>query len=382
MLFRLSMFLHSVLAVAAMCFPQHLCADDFDDQTRLNQIQVVGTHNSYHVEPHPSIMELIRRFVPTQAEAIQYSHRPLPDQFSKLGIRQIELDVFADPKGGHYVDPMALQLVADSKLPLVPDPDPTGALDQPGLKVIHEPNFDFATTVKTFAGALRQVKQWSDANPNHIPVMVLVEVKQDGISPLFKKPMPFDAAAMDTIDAEILSVFKPDQIITPDSVRGTAASLRDAITGKGWPLLDEARGKIMFALDNGGELRDLYLKGHESLRERVLFASVPAEHPAAAFMRINDPISNFKQIQNFVKQGFIVRTRADTNTKQARTGDTSRRDKALASGAHFVSTDYPEANKAFSDYSVQIPGTARRNPVSGRPLEPRRIVPQSTGQSK
>lgn len=379
MLFRLLTF----LAVAAMCFPQHLSADDFDAQTRLNQIQVVGTHNSYHVEPHPSIMKLIRRFVPSQAVALEYSHRPLPEQLAKLGIRQIELDVFADPNGAHYAEPMGLKLVADYKFPPVPDPDPTGALDQPGLKVIHEPDFDFATTVKTFAGALRQVKEWSDANPNHIPVMVLVEVKQNRISPLFKKPMPFDAAALDAVDAEILSVFKPEQIITPDSVRGTAPSLREVITGKGWPLLDKVRGKLMFALDNGGEIRDLYLKGHESLRDRVLFASVPADHPAAAFMRVNDPISSFKQIQTLVKQGFIVRTRADASTKQARTGDASRRDKALASGAQFVSTDYPEANKAFSDYSVQIPNVARRNPVSGRTLVPKkRTVPQSTGQSK
>ena len=358
---RLVQFVPSLL----LLFASIALADELNDQTRLNQIQVVGTHNSYHVEPHSSIMTLIRNVAAKQADAIQYTHRPLPEQFSELGIRQIELDVYADPKGGHFAEPMGIKFVADSDLPPVPDPDPTGELDQPGLKVLHAPDVDFATTVKTFVGALRQIKKWSDENPNHIPIMVLVEVKQDRISPLFKKPLPFDGAAFDAVDAEILSVFEPAQIITPDNVRGTAATLRDVVTQNGWPLLNDVRGKVMFALDNGGELRDLYLKGHELLQGRVLFADVAADHPGAAFMKINDPVGSFEEIQKFVKQGFLVRNRADAETKESRKGDTSRRDKALASGAQFVSTDYPQANKTFSDYSVQIPNIARSNPVSG-----------------
>ncbi len=47
----------------------------------------------------------------------------------------------------------------------------------------------------------------------------------------------------------------------------------------------------------------------------------------------------------------------------------TQRDKALASGAQFVSTDYPEPDKRFSDYRVGLPGgvVARANPVSGDP---------------
>jgi hypothetical protein len=64
-----------------------------------------------------------------------------------------------------------------------------------------------------------------------------------------------------------------------------------------------------------------------------------------------------------------VRTRADADTKQARKGDGSQRDKAMASGAQFVSTDYREPDRRLSDYSVQFPGgrVARSNPISGDP---------------
>jgi hypothetical protein len=43
--------------VAASPCPS-ITADNIDDCVRLNQIQVVGTHNSYHVAPKPPVLEL------------------------------------------------------------------------------------------------------------------------------------------------------------------------------------------------------------------------------------------------------------------------------------------------------------------------------------
>ena len=66
-----------------------------------------------------------------------------------------------------------------------------------------------------------------------------------------------------------------------------------------------------------------------------------------------------------MKAGFLVRTRADADTAEARKNDPKRRDKAFASGAQMVSTDFPVAVPAVSTYSVQLPGGAayRINPV-------------------
>ncbi|MGY8686500.1 MAG: Ca2+-dependent phosphoinositide-specific phospholipase C, partial [Verrucomicrobiales bacterium] len=150
-------------------------------------------------------------------------------------------------------------------------------------------------------------------------------------------------------------------------VRGDFDTLRNAVTNRGWPALDSVRGKIMFALDNGGSLRDQYLEGHASLKGRLLFASVDEDHPAAAWFKINNPVGEFDRIQRLVRVGFMVRTRADAGTKQARENDVFQRDKAFASGAQFISTDYPEANKVFSAYQVRLPGydVARTNPING-----------------
>ena len=135
----------------------------------------------------------------------------------------------------------------------------------------------------------------------------------------------------------------------------------------GWPRLDDARGKVMFGMDNEGRERDEYLDGHPALEGRLLFVSVPPENPAAAWMKRNDPIAQFDEIQKLVQAGFLVRTRADEPTEQARANDPRMRDHALASGAQFVSTDYPEPNLNFSPYCVRLEGkhVARANPVNG-----------------
>ena len=84
-------------------------------------------------------------------------------------------------------------------------------------------------------------------------------------------------------------------------------------------------------------------------------------------MKVNDPVRDFDRIQSLVRDGFLVRTRADADTRQARKNDPSQRDKALASGAQFVSTDYPEPRVEFSAYKVRLPDgvVARSNPING-----------------
>jgi hypothetical protein len=99
-----------------------------------------------------------------------------------------------------------------------------------------------------------------------------------------------------------------------------------------------------------------------------MFATVRGpNHPAAGWFKVNEAVKDFETIRKLVKAGFLVRTRADVETAEARTNDPTRRDKALASGAHYVSTDYPEPRTEWSEYVVRLPGgaVARVNPVSG-----------------
>jgi hypothetical protein len=337
-----------------------------EDELRLNQIQVIGTHNSYHIAPHPNVAKVIGIAGRNLARDIEYTHRPLQEQFSELGIRQIELDLFSDPDGGRYAQPFARRLVIASKKDPGPDHDPNGELLKPGIKIIHAADFDFRSTVNTFVGSLRQIREWSLKNPKHVPIFVLLELKESQLTPLSVKPVKFSEPRMREIEEEVLSVFDRKHMLTPSDVRGDSKSLIEAIEKRGWPKISECRGKVMFAIDNGGTIRDRYLKAVGD-SDPLAFVSVAPTHPWAGWMKVNDPVGGFQQIQNLVKRGFMVRTRADADTRQSRENDTSRREKAFASGAQFISTDYPEPNEKFSDYQVRFKENiiARRNPVSG-----------------
>jgi hypothetical protein len=335
-----------------------------DDTLRLNQIQVLGTHNSYHVQADPFVFQQIANVSLAIAQTLEYTHIPLPDQFDTQGIRQIELDVFADPDGGLYASPLGLRLETG-------DPNARIAtLEAPGLKVLHVQDIDYRTTCETFVECLQTVKAWSDAHPLHMPIMILIEAKDDqlpnNIGYDFVVPIPIGAAELDGIDAEIRSVFPPSRLITPDDVRGSHATLAEAVRSDGWPTLAAARGKVLFCLDNASR-RPLYLEGHPSLQGRVMFSNASVDVDDAAFIEFNDSVGSFDAIQAAVAAGFVVRTRSDADTNEARSGNTVPRDMALASGAQWVSTDYPVPNPDFgTGFQVAIPDgmPARCNPIN------------------
>lgn len=328
---------------------------------RLNEIQSLGTHNSYHLMPRPALFQLLLNFDPDLA-VWEYNHGPLEEQFEFEGVRQIELDVFRDPTGGLYGVRIGAALVGDN--PVSPDPE----MFEPGLKVLHVQELDFETTCTTFIKCLTEVKDWSDANPNHLPIAILVELKDDAIpDPLslgFVTPIPFDTASLDDVDQEILSVFPTDQLIRPDDVRIPGFTLEESVLQAGWPTLGESRGRVIFLMDNR---RDDYVVGHPNLEGRAMFTNSTAGTPDGAFVKLNDPQGSFAEIQDLVSRGYLVRTRADSNTLEARSGDTTRRDVALESGAQFVSTDYPTPDVLFgTGYQVVIPDgePSRCNPLN------------------
>jgi hypothetical protein len=367
-LIRIRAWMSIVLALGTSLLPGCATKSSTSD-VRLNQIQVIGTHNSYHLRGHPSLRSLITRTAPAQVNGLDYEHRPLPEQLSRLGIRQIELDCFADPEGGRFAEPRGPKWAASLGFSPVPNYDPEGQLRRPGFKVMHVQDVDYHSSVLTLVEGLKQVRDWSNQHPGHVPIFILLELKEDAPTPLLTQPLQFGEAELAALEAEILSVFPKEKIIKPDDIRGNESTLPAALKKHGWPRLDSVRGKVFFGMDNQSAVRDLYLKGHPALENRLIFVSVAPTNPAAAWMKENDAISDFDRIRHLVSDGFLVRTRADADTNEARANDTKRREKALASGAQFISTDYPEPNTTFSAYSVRFDGgiVVRVNPVNGNP---------------
>lgn len=347
-----------------------------DKHLKLNDILTVGTHNSYKQAIGPGMMKMIRFGSPKDARAMDYAMPPLLKQLDE-GARSLEFDIVNDPQGGVYASPAGAKMGGD------PLPENYAAdMSVPGFKVMHIQDVDFRSSCLTLADCLTIVKQWSAANPQHAPILIAIQTRDDDVAmPGAATPVKFDAAAFDALDKTILSAFDPKDIITPDQLRGKYPDLRSAVMTGGWPTLAAARGKIIIVLNatTVPEHSLLYIgEGPVPLKSRVMFAMAEESSPAAAIIRIDDPIKEKDRILADVKAGFIVRTRADAQTEEARNNDVTRRDAALASGAQYVVTNYIEPDTRFSPYQVRMPqgAVALCNPVragdrcGGMPIEP------------
>lgn len=115
-----------------------------------------------------------------------------------------------------------------------------------------------------------------------------------------------------------------------------------------------------------------YLDGHPSLEERVAFVQSLPGMKHAAFVMVDNALARPGRVSDLVRQGYIVRSRADIDTWEARQNDTTRRDATLASGAQIISTDYPQTPNIYgNNYEVPpSPQGFRCNPVNGGPCAP------------
>lgn len=345
------------------CAPNDLACKraSLDRKLKLNDIMTVGTHNSYKLSVPSDEMAAMVAAVGPQALGVDYGHRPLDAELDD-GARQLEIDVVRDPEGGRFAKPLTALGRG-----VVPSPDFAKAMAQPGYKVLHMPDVDFRSSCLTFIQCLTVVRTWSRAHPDHAPILILLNAKEGAPSlPGGVSALPFDEQAFDALDAEVRSVFSEAELITPDRVQGKHATLREAVLASGWPALDVARGKVLFALDEDPAKVALYRGARKSLEGRVMFVNIDETSPAAAYLTLNDPIAQRERIIADVKAGFIVRTRADADTVAARQNDVAQRSAALSSGAQYVSTDYPRADPRFAGgYAVRLTGgdVAVCNPV-------------------
>ncbi|MBK8969705.1 MAG: Ca2+-dependent phosphoinositide-specific phospholipase C [Saprospiraceae bacterium] len=372
-----------ILVSAIFLFAASACRESVDDCAyqgnflKINQYQVLASHNSYRLRTYDPILQFMYanpQLLPPDfnPDDWDYSHVALEEQFSNYGIRSIEIDVYDDPDGGLFYNRMGLFVLG------MPFESGEPALLEPGLKVLHVPDLDYQTHYLTFKQTLQAVKNWSERHYDHLPIVIQIEPKEDNIyelmGPPFTNTKAFTKTSLGTIDQEIRAVFGADLpgVITPDDIRGNYSSLNEAVQHNAWPELILARGKVIFVMDGSGNETADYLDGHPSLANRAMFVYAEPGKPEAAFLKYEDPRDFVGEIQNYVAKGYMIRTRADADTREARTGDVTRREAAFASGAQIISTDYYRPDPrgfmgpGWTTYCVKMPAgiIALPNPVN------------------
>jgi len=328
------------------------------DDMKLNHIQVLGSHNSYKKAIQPELLQQCMKEDPETFTTLDYFHLDIESQLD-LGLRNLEIDVLHDPQGGRYKHPVGNQLLAQFGAAPIPF-DEDNEMSAPGFKVLHIQDLDFQTSCYTLQSCLAQIKSWSNKHPNHIPIVITLNAKTDSINRAgFTEPLPFTSAVFDALDLELIQGLGKENIIMPNDVRADYQTLNEAVLAHNWPNLENAKGKFLLALDEIGRKQEQYIKDHPSLDNRVMFVNAPAGTPESAFLVLNEPKELQSEIKQRVKEGYLVRTRADANTLEARQGDLSRFEAAIRSGAHFISTDYYHRSQGYgNDYLVSLPNEA------------------------
>lgn len=345
---------------------------------RMNDIQVVGSHNSFKARIPAAVMDEIRRRDPKMAEALDYYHLPLSAQLD-AGVRQLEIDIFADPKGGRYAAPKGETLLSPAERARAKQEGfDEAAMRKPGYKVLHIPDVDYRAVCPTLIACLTEVNAWSRAHPGHLPIMLTLNAADTANTHEITQPLPLDdAGLLDALDAEIRKALPGKRLITPDEVRGDAATLAGAVRTKGWPTLKAARGRIYVLFDVRKAVSDVYRAGHPSLRGRAMFGWYPDGEPESAIQIVQDPLVDGANIREWVKAGVIVRTRTDANTVEARAHDFTKTRAAIESGAQAVSTDYyPRAPDPLGlHFTVTLPNGAMAGCSSARVPGPCAVTP-------
>jgi len=371
---------------AAFCMTALLQAQDKCQNLRINQLQIVGTHNSYAQPADPKVLDLVTPIINGMMqkyssmmseeqkakfkeyhpygmdlkEGLNYNHPDFTEQLN-ANLRGLEIDVYYDPEGNRFSHPATYEIL---KAKGVTDLAPfnTKGLDQPGFKVLHMADIDFRTHYPTLKDALTALKTWSDQHPDHTPVFMMIEAKDSGFPILENstKVLPFDKKAYDDLDTEIVKYLGKDKIITPKEVQGKYRTLKEAVTHNNWPKLNDSKGKFIFML-LPGSAGTLSSKNNPylidgSLKERVMFLNSEPDDSFAGFILRDNAIVRQQEIQDLVKQGFIVRTRSDIETYEAKINDFTRSKAAFSSGAQVISTDFFHLGNTYgTPYFVQPP---------------------------
>lgn len=351
------MFAVSVLAAFA------LAAAPLPD-CRLNQARWLGSHNSFKpVLPAAYYDTLATRLqqlaepparlqLQDKLQTLRYGHASLTSQLNS-GLRLLELDFLKDDAGGSFARPwfgaelkqaLQQQKTAENAAQHLLSTDLAASLKRPGFKVLHLPDIDFASHCVEARDCIATLAQWSKTNSAHWPVLIVINVREQGASAYLpaaiaakaSKVAPWQATDYLALEQLWLDGLGRERLLTPDDVRKAPLSLAASVQQHGWPTLSQAAGRFLLLFDGSPAQLALYRSGHPSLQGRLMFGNYAADTDEAAIRVLNDPATQQAEIAVALAQGLLVRTRSDDgNVLQP-----ARFQAALQSRAQFISSDF------------------------------------------
>ena len=296
---------------------------ELDAGLKFNELRYTATHNSYQTESvdvlkqiYGKLSELTFGLVPvTMADFVSPT---LTDQLNS-GIYSFEIDIEVFDRNGDI-----------------------------SFTCMHSPCLEMTTSCYDFALAMKEIAMWSDNNPGHLPITVIIEPKAFFIPMENMKALNLDyAKELDKTLRETLG----DRLFTPDDMLRGYESFGEMRRADDWCKAEDMLGKVLVLLHDCGTTQD-YIDLDPTLRTQAMFPMLRAndiDRDCASFLLINKPEGEFDDIQKALENNFVVRTRVDEFTNISE----KRREKAFESGAQILSTDYPvKQGLTENDYVV------------------------------
>ena len=306
------------------------CAFDLNEAigsgVKFNEVSFMATHNSYERQGCSAYKKIFKKledltFGIVAGSRPDFESEDLTDQF-EAGIRSIELDVETKDDNGEI-----------------------------SFVVSHKPGIEIRSTCYDFKKALTEIKMWSDHNPNHLPITIIIEPKKD--VPFYSGLENFSVEYAQKLD-EVIRETLGDALLTPADMLGSYSSFKEMRENDGWLTLEDTLGKVMVLLHET-DVTEEYIALDSGIRTQAMFPMLradDADRDCASFLIINDADDALEYSQELIyAKKLAVRTRTDnyyTDEKDC------QRDTAISSGANIISTDHPVFNDKNRTYDYQV----------------------------
>ena len=298
----------------------------FTEGVKLNEIAVMGTHNSYQLLgtlPKQGLMKTLQiiSFGLVENKAV-FEMDTFTEQLEQ-GIRNLEIDIETVDDEGDV-----------------------------SFIVTHKAIIDNVSSAYNLAKGLEEIAMWSDNNPGHLPVYLLIEPKDDVPSINNMKNFSLEyALELDKVLRQVLG----DRLLTPQQVMGDYESFEEMRKADGWPTLKESAGKIIVLLHTCDVTQE-YIDTDTSIKTQAMFPMLlfgDIDKPYASFILDNDPVIASENNKKTVDENnLMVRTRADDYPDFS----DERYKSADNCGSHIITTDYPPRSVREKDHTYTFGG--------------------------
>lgn len=293
---------------------------ELENGIKFNEMRFLATHNSYQTPNTRATKKLFSAlsditFGLVNSEITEFFSPTLTEQLN-LGIRSLEIDIEVFDRKGEI-----------------------------SFTCMHSPYFEMTTSCYDFALAMKEIAMWSDNNPDHLPITIIIEPKETFLP--MKNMKALDISYTDDFE-KVLYETLGDKLFTPSDMLRDYASFGEMRAADDWCKVRDMLGKVIILLHECETTED-YISLDPTIKTQAMFPMLrekDIDRDCTAFILANMPDVLLKNNEKIIYEKKIVaRTRADKFTEIT----TDRLENAMKSGAQIVSTDYPYTNDMKPD---------------------------------